>query len=365
MIDCVRSYKQLDCQEEVFMGSIRKRGQNWYIDYSYKGRRYKEKIGPDKNSAKVILNKKLTEIAENRFLDKRIETTLTFREFSEFYMETYSKPNKKSWKSCDLVRIKALTPYFGGHKLDMISPTQIEDYKKHRLTSVAPSTVNRELTCLKHLYNKANEWEKTDKNPAKLIRKLRENNSRLRYLTEEEMTQLIANANGYLEAIIILALNTGMRRGEILSIRKHDIDYALGLIYLLVTKNGDRRNVPMNTTVMNTLKNLPPIEGSDYIFRNQNGQPIVNIDKKFPQLLKKTGIENFRFHDLRHTFASRLAMKSIDINMIRELLGHKSLNMTLRYSHLSPSHKKKAVEILDFEQQSVPCSSPNEFPAII
>ena len=90
------------------------------------------------------------------------------------------------------------------------------------------------------------------------------------------------------------------------------------------------------------------IPNSDYVFAGKEGLPLKNIDKRFKKLLKRTGIDNFKFHDLRHTFASHLAMKGVELNMIRELLGHKSIQMTLRYSHLSPSHKKQAVEILSF-----------------
>jgi len=139
-----------------------------------------------------------------------------------------------------------------------------------------------------------------------------------------------------------------MRRGEILGIKWDDIDFTLGLIYLLRTKNGERRNVPMNNNVIEALKHVPKIAGSDYLFMKINGNPIINLAKRFPKLLKELNITDFRFHDLRHTFASRLAMKGIDLNMIRALLGHKSINMTLRYSHLSPSHMKNAVGILSF-----------------
>jgi integrase len=131
-----------------------------------------------------------------------------------------------------------------------------------------------------------------------------------------------------------------------LNLKWHDIDFALGLIYLLRTKNGERRDVPMNTSVTTALKDHPRHPTSDFVFCGADGLPLRNIDKTYKKLLKQTGITDFRFHDLRHTFASRLAMKSIDLNMIRELLGHKSISMTLRYSHLSPGHKKKAVEVL-------------------
>jgi integrase len=137
-----------------------------------------------------------------------------------------------------------------------------------------------------------------------------------------------------------------MRRGEILGLKWHDIDYKRGIITLLDTKNGQKREVPMSETVKNTVIQVRKHPESPYVFCNELGQGRHDVRKSFATALKKSGIIGFRFHDLRHTFASQLVMSGIDLNTVRELLGHKDITMTLRYSHLAPRHKQHAVDIL-------------------
>ena len=139
-----------------------------------------------------------------------------------------------------------------------------------------------------------------------------------------------------------------MRKGEILDLRWRDIDIKRGIIHLLDTKNGEKREVPMNEITQKTIIGVLKHSDSQYIFCNNEGQPYGDIKKSFLTALKKSAIVDFHFHDLRHTFASQLVMSGVDLNTVRELLlGHKSLEMTLRYSHLSPDHKKRAVDVLN------------------
>ena len=137
-----------------------------------------------------------------------------------------------------------------------------------------------------------------------------------------------------------------MRRGEILSLKWHDIDFKRNIIYLLNTKNSDKREIPMNEEVKTALITVRKHPSSPYLFYNKDGSQICDVKKSFFTAMQKSGIRNFRFHDLRHTFASHLVMLGVDLNTVRELMGHKSLNMTLRYSHLSPNHKRRAIENL-------------------
>jgi len=196
------------------------------------------------------------------------------------------------------------------------------------------------------MYNRAIDWGKADSNPVKPIKKLRENPGRERYLSDEEIDLLLGQANNKIKPILIVALNTGMRFGEIINLEWHSVDFALTTIYLTNTKNGSRRDVPMNIKVFDALKDLQATASNDYVFCHKNGKKIKNIQKAFTNLLKKIDISDFNFHDLRHTFASRLVKKGIPLNTVRELLGHKSIEMTLRYSHLSKNHKTKAVALL-------------------
>jgi integrase len=327
------------------MGKLRKRGDKWIIDYRAYGKRYRECIGKSKKLAQEVLHKRMAEVAEGKFLDKKQKSKVKFEDFANDYIEVYSKYNKKDWKK-DLTRLRSLRPFFAGKHLYMIKPLEVEQYKAKRIKEVSPATVNRELACLKHMFTMAIQWEKAEVNPVKKVKLFRENNQRVRYLEMEEIEKLLKNCQGYTKRIIEIALNTGMRKGEILGLKWKDIDFRRGIIYLLDTKNSDKREVPINDRVKKALISQPKHKESSYVFCNKNGKPYRDIRKSFVATLNKSDIISFRFHDLRHTFASHLVMSGVDLNTVRELLGHKSLRMTLRYSHLSPAHKQRAVEVL-------------------
>jgi integrase len=196
------------------------------------------------------------------------------------------------------------------------------------------------------MFNKAILWGKTDCSPCKGVKLFKENNQRLRFLEKEEIDKLLSKCCEHLRPIATVALHTGMRKSEILGLKWHDVDIKRNIIHLSNTKNGEKREVPMNETVQKTLIGVRKNPESQYIFCNKDGKPYGDIKKSFFTAVTKSDIVDFHFHDLRHTFASQLVMSGIDLNTVRELLGHKSLEMTLRYSHLSPDHKKRAVDIL-------------------
>jgi len=165
-------------------------------------------------------------------------------------------------------------------------------------------------------------------------------------LTKEEIKALYYACPGHLKPIIVVALNTGMRKGEILNLKWDDLDFRQKIIYLLNTKNNEKKEIPMNQVVFYTLFKVKKHPESPYVFCNKDGKPYGSVKTAFRNALKKAGIKNFRFHDLRHTFASHLVMAGVDLNTVKELLGHKDIKMTLRYAHLSPDHKRRAVETL-------------------
>ena len=193
---------------------------------------------------------------------------------------------------------------------------------------------------------KAIEWGKVHDNPVRKVRFFPENKRHLRYFTKEEIKALYNACAEHLKPIIIVALNTGMRKGEILNLKWEDIDFRQKIIYLLETKNNEKREIPMNQVVFDTLLKVRKPPNSPYVFYNKDGKPFDDVKTAFWRALKRAGIKNFRFHDLRHTFASHLVMAGVDLNTVKELLGHKDIKMTQRYAHLSPDHKKIAVETL-------------------
>ncbi len=337
VIPCTR------CHEAVIV-----KGQNnYFIEYYVDGRRKREKISSSKILAETVLKKRLVEIAENKHLDVKKEEKIKFEDFADEYLELHSKVNNKSWQTFDLKNIIILKRFFSGRYLHEITPRLIEQFKAERAKTVMPATINRSLACLKSMYNKAIAWKRfAGPNPVREVKLYKENNQRLRFLEKEEIGRLLVHCDGFLRPLVIVALNTGMRLGELRQLKWRDVDYKREIIYLRDTKNGEAREIPMNEYVKNAFVAIPKSPDSQYVFCKHKGGSFGDIRKTFWTALKKSGIVGFHFHDLRHTFASHLVMSGHDLNTVRELLGHKTIQMTLRYAHLSPKHKKHAVDSL-------------------
>ena len=232
----------------------------------------------------------------------------------------------------------------------------IEKYKKTRKEERAePATINRELGCLRHMFNMAIAWGKAQNYPfgfgKNKVKFLKEPKGKDRILSEEEETRLLeavrlTTKSQHLEPIIITALNTGMRKGEILSLKWSNVDFKNGVIIVEGTKDGEIRKISMNQKLTVPLESGKKVSKSEYVF-SDNGKPYGDVKTGWWTALKKAGIENLRFHDLRHTFGSRPGMVGVDIRTIQELIGHKDIKMTMRYSRPTPEHKKNAIKMLD------------------
>jgi integrase len=329
------------------------RGNQYWIEFNYRGKRHRESIGPNRNLAIDVLAQRRVEIRENRFFPNKQKEPepIKFHDFAKEYLK-WAKTNKKA-STClrDVSIMRRFDKEFEGKNIQDITTWQIEKWKTKRQEKLKPGSVNRELALLKHIFSKATEWRRIKESPVKTVKRLKGETKRIRYLLPDEIQILLSNCDGllrgYLKPLVIMALHTGARKGELQALKWPQIDFDLGIITLLDTKNGERRDIPMNETARATLKTL---EGkSDFVFPNRNGKRIDNaqIQIAFTEALKKSRIEDFHFHDLRHTFASNLVMAGGELNDIRELLGHKKLDMNLRYAHLSPKHKGKVVNILD------------------
>lgn len=297
------------------------------------------------------------EIAEGKYLDIKKEAKIRFKEFADLYAENYAK-KKRSWDSTDKLYLEKLKAFFGDRYLHEITPFMVRQYQAarreqdtYRKTKPSVGYINRELACLKCMFSMAIEWEHATENPVKKIKFEKENNSRTRFLEKEELKALLDNCHPVLRAIVLVAVNTGMRREEIRTLKWRDVDFQRGFATLYRTKNGEVRNVPLNQTARETLMSISKHPSSPYIFCNSKGN-LYNFRASFMKAVEKANLSNFRFHDLRHTAASYLAMSGIDLNTIRDILGHKSLGMVLRYAHLSKSHQMAAVKTLDSQMDT-------------
>jgi len=237
--------KKIECIRCGHVITISSESATYYIDYGFDGKRVREKVGSDKETAEKALHKRLTSIAENRYLDVKDKNDELFDDFIKEYYELHSKQNNKSWKHSDRQNLKMLKNFFGGKHLSDITPHLIEKFRQQRLKNVKASTVNRNLACLSSVFNKARTWNRfSGDNPLTHVKKLKVQAFRERFLEQCEVLKLIDACEGYLKTIVIIAVNTGMRRGEILSLKWSDIDFDRSILYLLNTKNRKKREVP-------------------------------------------------------------------------------------------------------------------------
>jgi integrase len=326
------------------MAVFKKQGVYW-IDYYVQGRRKRERIGPDKRLAETVLQKRKVAIAEGKYLDKKRVPRCTFDELAALYL-TWAQTNHQGFAPTKS-RVKRLQETFGPYQLRDITPLMVDEYIQKRVTTCKPGTVNRETQLLSHMFKRAIAWGKALENPAAHLRPLRVNNRRLRYLSHKEITSLLSAADDILRPMVRVALHTGLRRSEQFSLTWQDVDFTLGLIRVLHTKNGERRELPMSATLRETLQQLPRRLGSDHIFPGRTGRGMSNIRGRFHRALREAGIEGFVWHDLRHTFASYLVMAGVNLTSVKELMGHKTIAMTLRYAHLAPDFQRDAIHRLD------------------
>jgi integrase len=307
---------------------------------------------------------------------------ITLSKFLIEHYEPWAESNLKSGKPI-LKRIRACYGWLLTRPLTSICQWDVEKWRSQRLKDgKATTTVNRDLSAFKAALNKAVEWELLDANPvAKLKLKKVDTLAKARYLSDDEESRLRAALNAreerlikeresgnrwrqkrnmellptasvdYLRVMVLVSLNTGLRKGELYGLRWDNVD--LGTRILTVegggAKSGRTRHVPMNDEVLSELNRWANVqtETTNSVFTGKTGKAFSDTSHSWHRVLREAGIERFRWHDMRHSFASKLVMKGVDLNTVRELLGHATLAMTIRYAHLAPEHRFSAVQVLN------------------
>jgi len=327
--------------------------ERWYIDFiDEQGKRVQKlvKNAKSREEAVIALQSNVYQIFSKQHNLKTEKEKIEFKEFAKIYIENYAKVKKKSWKSDYSFLSAHLIPYFKGNQLDEITQLQVEKYIAMRIEDeVTKSTINRELACLRKMLNKAIDWGYGDDNPVSRVKFFSEKDNLIeRILTEDEERLLLKLSPEQLKSIIIFAIHTGMRKSEILSMKWKNIDLEKREIKVDNTKSGKSRIVPINEELYVELLELKRKSGNSiWLFQNPKTEnPLKDVKRSFKEACRKAGIQDLRFHDFRHTFASRLIEKGVDIITVKDLLGHSTVKITERYTHSNRNQKRNAVELL-------------------
>ncbi|NOH24431.1 site-specific integrase [Vibrio europaeus] len=381
-----------------FHARISKSGDvKYYLYYRIQGRQANYFLGPASvltpTQARDLATAKLAEVVKGvdiqrlKYEEKAIQDQARVLKLGRFLSERYQPflltRNPKTAEKI-IKDIRSSFRDFLDKELIAITAWDIELWRnKKTKLGRAPATINYAVNSLKGALSRAVEWQIIESHELTKVKSLKFDNTRIRYLSVEEEMRLLSaiqlrneeivrkresanqhrsvrrkklfpsfNAHefvDYVEPMVLTAMNTGLRRGELLQLVWSDIN--LDQRYLSVasknSKSKKTRIVPLNDSVYSALmqwrsQNL----NKTFVFPSQVDTPLSDIKKPWLRLLNKAQISDFKFHDLRHHFASKLVMAGVDLNTVRELLGHSDLKMTLRYAHLAPEHKQAAVNLI-------------------
>lgn len=312
----------------------------YWIRYRVAGKEKREKIGL-KSLARTVLGKRLAEIAEDRFLDRKAPVTVAKviadnLERSAGHKDHRHRVEQAAW----------WTRALGHRQVRDVTPGDIERILAPLRKTKAAATVNRRRSFLSRVFSQAIEDDLADRNPVLKVKRLKENNIRVRSLTPEEESALARVMEPTDMALVRLAMHTGLRRGEQWRLRWSDIGLDGRHLRVQEAKSGEGRWVPLNAQArlaLDVLRASQP-KGTERVCP---WTAAGFVRRRWERALKAAGIEGIRWHDLRHTFASRLAISGTPIYTIQRLLGHQSIEMTMRYAHLMPGHLADAVAVLD------------------
>jgi integrase len=313
--------------------------------------------------AKSLYHKRKTEALQGVVLPENLRRKhVAFSEIAEDAME-YSRLHKRSHRSDEVIKT-TLVDLFGTHGADALTGVEIEELLavEGKSRGWAASTYNHHRAFLMLAYREAKRNGKAQTNPARDVRHHRENNSRVRFLSRGENSEYVRLVKAIQETSpehlpeFTFALHTGLRLGSQYAATYEMIDWTRNVLDLPRSKNGEAVHAPLNDVALAAIRSLPSWkERKGPIFRNQRhpDRPVLSNDHWFKPAMKVAGIENFKWHDIRHTFASWLVQDGVPLDRVSKLLGHKGLTMTARYAHLAPSQLAEDVAILTRNSTSV------------
>jgi site-specific recombinase XerD len=325
----------------------RKPGEWWICYWDAQGRKRREKAGTKGNAIDLYRKRKVEALTGKKLPEKLRRATVSFAEIARETLR-FSKTNKLSYRN-DKCRMETLLSWFREYPADAITANDIE--RRFETQDWSPATINRYRALLSLTFRLAIRDGKAKDNPARSVRHRLEDNGRVRFLSQEEETALVnAIEAKWPENLpeFVLALSTGLRLSEQYGLAWSDVSIPRRVLTIRRSKNGSSRHVPLNQAALKALRELGERTSSTGFVCGGAPGP----RPWFEPALRDAKIMAFSWHCLRHTFASRLVMAGVDIRTVQELLGHKTIAMTVRYAHLAPSHTLAAVERLDIPADS-------------
>ncbi len=318
----------------------------WWVRYADElGRIHRERVGFRQTAIQIYQQRK-TEVRQGKFRLEDVKRKN--KSMAEVIRDRLEQARSLKSYAGQVTFLSFWLKEFGDKPVRSVLPGDIEA-RRRQLESIGlkPASVNRYLAALKSTFSLAIKNGKAEKNPVQQVKYSKENNNRVRWLTDEEETRLFTILPQKYHPLVTVALHTGLRKSEQFKLEWRDIDFKEGFITVRESKPGESRIIPMNETVEGTLRRLPRVINNPHVFVGKEpGTRRTDLPKFWEKYLVETGIENFHWHDLRHTFASRLVMAGVDLYKVKKLLGHHDLKMTERYAHLAPGYLKEAVGLL-------------------
>jgi integrase len=317
-------------------------GEWWICYWDAQGRKRREKAGTKSNAIDLYRKRKNEALQGKKLPEKLRRAAVSFAEIAKDSL-AYSMANKLSYGH-DEARMETLLDWFREYPAEGITAQDIE--RRFEQMEWSPATMNRYRALLSLTYRLAIRNGKVKENPARQVRHRLENNARIRFLSTEEEKKLRAAIEAACPeriAELELGLNTGLRMSEQYRLRWQDVSLTRRTLTIPRSKNGSARHVPLNKSALGAFESLKKRTGnSEFVCGGA-----IKPRPWFEPAVKAAGLACFSWHCLRHTFASRLVMAGVDIRTVQELMGHKTIAMTVRYSHLAPKHTLAAVERLD------------------
>ncbi len=331
-----------------------KRSGVWWTCIRHNGRKIQKSLGTaNKKSAQKIENRIKDQINDGKYFEKLIGRNKTFKDMMDKFMEEYAPKMSRNMQVSYSTSLKHLNPFFVKFNLLSITPKRISRYKVIRNgEGAAAGSLNLELAMLSKAFSLAvKEWEWLRENPVFRVPSEKNNNARDRWLSRDEELRLLDASPEWIRELITVALNTGVRQQELLSLEWSRVNLFRKTILIQDTKNGKPKTLPLNKFALGVLKKRFKFKSirNDLVFFSRKGNRInpATLRGSFYRVLAKAGITNFRWHDTRHTFATRLAQAGVDLYKISKLLGHKDIKMTQRYAHHCPESLREGVEALE------------------